>query len=441
MLRLIRRIHIDHWNAFISTNKAFLADNASLRYAIKDNISTSLENTTCASKILHDYKSPFDATVVGLLNQSGMTMVGKTNMDEFGMGSSTTYSDFGATINPKSTTEPLVSGGSLGGSAAAVAASLADFSLGTDTGGSVRQPAAYCDIYGFKPTYGRISRWGVVPYAQSLDTVGILARDASTVIKVFAILDQYDEKDPTSLPPLIRENLAPLSLPNRPLVIGVPNEFIVSELSPHVRGLWVSALENLVDMGHIVTSISLPSITKSVPAYFTLCTAEAASNLARYDGIRYDNKDREEDMVVTRSEELGSEVKHRIILGNYSLSSASGSHYLRAVQIRKQLVAEFNAVFNGKNHLTGNDEEGTCDFIISPTSISEAPTVKEYGMSVVEYVNDMYTVPGLLAGLPSISVPVGDSVGIQFMGQWGHDKSVLDLAAKLEGQLIRKTNG
>ncbi|EGW31098.1 uncharacterized protein SPAPADRAFT_63024 [Spathaspora passalidarum NRRL Y-27907] len=408
-------------------------------YICKDNIVTKVGFTTSASKSLENYKSPFNATVVSLLAQAGSKLIGKSNLDEFGMGSSNTNSHFGPTMNPVYP-DQRVPGGSSGGSAAAVAAGLADFSLGTDTGGSVRLPASYCSVIGFKPSYGRISRWGVVPYAQTLDTVGIISKSLNVVRKVFSVLDVYDEKDPTSLPQNIRNEFKPSTC--KQLTVGIPSEFVLDELSPETRAAWSQALTKLQEAGHNIKPISIKSITKSLPAYYTLATAEAASNLSRYDGVRYGynnnnqhTKDAMNLIVSNRSESLGPEVQRRIILGNYTLSSDSGDHYLKATKVRQELVEEFSSLFKTKHALV-ETASGDCDLMISPTSIGEAPTVEEFlnadnANFLNSYVNDILTVPASLAGIPAISIPFG-KLGIQLMGQFGDDELVLQVAETLQ---------
>ncbi|KAG2736738.1 hypothetical protein G9P44_000828 [Scheffersomyces stipitis] len=423
-------------------------------YIAKDNIVTTHEFSTGASRILSNYRSPFDATVVLLLDAAGSTLLGKSNLDEFGMGSSTTNSHYGTTLNPLYSVEvetgkAHISGGSSGGSAAAVAGKLANYALGTDTGGSVRQPASYCGTVGFKPTYGRISRWGVISYAQTLDTVGIISDDIHTVEKVYHVLDKYDDKDPTSLPDDIRNSLKSKGtedVNNTSLTVGVPREFVVGDLSQEVKEVWFSVLSQLQDMGHTVKIVSVPSIKQSLSSYYTLATAEAASNLSRYDGVRYgqtteDLQEKAHDLIVAnRTNGFGPEVQRRILLGNYTLSSESGDHYIKATQVREKLVNEFNQVFNLR-HVFSNDTNvdketsGRCDILVAPTAINSAPTLKEYHQQnetnfLNDYVNDILTVPASLAGLPTISIPRGKH-GIQIMGQFGADQTVLDVSKKL----------
>jgi aspartyl-tRNA(Asn)/glutamyl-tRNA(Gln) amidotransferase subunit A len=391
--------------------------------------------------MLASYVSPFDATAVRLLNGGGCELVAKANMDEFGLGSSNTNSWFGPVVNPLYGDEERIAGGSSGGSAAAVASGMAQFSLGTDTGGSVRLPASYCGVVGFKPTYGRISRWGVVPYAQTLDTVGILSKDIDIIKQVYGVLDQYDEKDPTSLPQSTRE--AVVTPKKSALSIGVPQEFIIEELSPETKQVWHDTLVQLQEMGHKINMVSIPTIKKSLLTYYTLISAEVASNLSRYDGIRYGFDDNNgesfgEIMAANRSDSLGEETQRRIILGNYTLSSDSGNHYLKATQLRQKLVEEFNNVFNVPHVLlnpSGTPKEDLCDLLICSTSIGTPPTIKEFLKMDEEnflhtYINDILTVPASLAGLPAVSVPQGNH-GIQIIGQFGDDSTVLEVAKTL----------
>lgn len=437
------------YNAFISKREGDSNGSGSLAgltAAVKDNIVTIQEPTTSGSEMLRTYVSPFEATAVSLIEASGAEVVGKSNMDEFGMGSSNTNSAFGNVVNPMFT-ETHISGGSSGGSAAAVALKEADFALGTDTGGSVRLPASYCGVFGFKPSYGRISRWGVVAYAQSLDTVGILARDLDTVRSVFSVLDVPDAKDPTCFDSSIRGGISGQKHLQVSKVIGVPEEFAVAEMAEEAKNAWNRALCALVDEGYEIRSISIPTIKKLLLAYYTIATAEAASNLSRYDGVRYGFSLSSQqtasmkpfDIVSkNRSTAFGSEVQRRIILGNYTLSSDSGNHYLRATHVRKNLVAEFNKVFSMPNVLLDDEvyNDHGCCALLCPTAVSPAPSLEEYTQDTKEnflnaYINDILTVPASLAGLPSISIPFHKIQGIQIMGQFGDDETVLNVAKTL----------
>lgn len=437
------------YNAFISKREGDSNGSGSLAgltAAVKDNIVTIQEPTTSGSEMLRTYVSPFEATAVTLIEASGAEVVGKSNMDEFGMGSSNTNSAFGNVVNPMFT-ETHISGGSSGGSAAAVALKEADFALGTDTGGSVRLPASYCGVFGFKPSYGRISRWGVVAYAQSLDTVGILARDLDTVRSVFSVLDVPDAKDPTCFDSSIRGEISGQKHLQVSKIIGVPEEFAVAEMAEEAKNAWNLALCALVGEGYEIRSISIPTIKKLLLAYYTIATAEAASNLSRYDGVRYGFSLSSQqtasmkpfDIVSkNRSTAFGSEVQRRIILGNYTLSSDSGNHYLRATHVRKNLVAEFNKVFSMPNVLFDDEvyNDHGCRALLCPTAVSPAPSLEEYTQDTKEnflnaYINDILTVPASLAGLPSISIPFHKIQGIQIMGQFGDDETVLNVAKTL----------
>lgn len=443
--RLLTQASRDAYNSIIVSRLAAfnsLGALANTAFIVKDNISTTDEPTTCGSPMLKEYVSPFNASVVKLLEDAGLTMAGKSNLDEFGMGSGTTFSVHGPTINPRYS-EKRVCGGSSGGSAAAVAAELADFALGTDTGGSVRQPASYCGIVGFKPTYGRISRYGVVAYAQGFDTVGILAREVATAERVFKVLNKYDEKDITSLPQSIRDQITSNKKDTTSLIIGVPKELLLAEISEDVTVQFEKVLTRLMDLGHTIKPVSIPSIGKLLSAYYTLATAEAASNLSRFDGIVYgsdSNFSSGMDRIAhNRSVGFGAEVQRRIVLGNYTLSSESGDYFLRATRVRRQLVRELNDIFIMANPLTGEaGNPGGCDLLISPTAFGRAPLLEEFESDTQSnflngYINDVLTIPGSMAGLPSISVPCEDKdFGVQIMGQFGDDMKVLEAAEIVE---------
>lgn len=484
-------------------------------YAIKDNFTTREEPTTCSSKILGSYISPFNSTVATLLNQAGSQCVGKANLDEFAMGNSTISGYFGPTLHPLYeqgkdlvesynevtfyikdetskingeiiTTEILnnandsssshsylvpklysntferisnsqrIVGGSSGGSAAAVALDLVDFSIGSDTGGSVRLPASYTNIYGFKPTYGRISRWGLIAYAQSLDTVGILSKNVDTIWKVFGSLDLSDSKDPSCLSDSSRELIAIERLNNKKNVgkkfkVGIPVEFKFNELNDEVKKSWKTLLHKLKESQLIeVVPISIPLIKYSLPAYYTLCTSEAASNLSRYDGIRYGyrangdecNFENEPEFITTRSNGFGDEVKRRIILGNFALSSYGyDSHFMKATGIRAKLIEEFNKVFKDRHCLSEKKSftnANGIDIIIAPTNGSEPPLIKDFKDidPVSSYMDDVFTIPMSLAGLPTMSIPFGnDSMGFQLVGQHGQDYKVLEFTRLVDGVL------
>lgn len=433
--------------------------------ALKDNICTIDSPTTAASAILKDFISPYDATVVKLLRESGAVISGKTNMDEFGMGSHSTNSHAGPVKMQRYPGECRSAGGSSGGSALAVASAACWASLGTDTGGSVRLPAAYTGVVGFKPSYGLLSRWGVIAYANSLDTVGILAKRAQSVEAVFNKLNVYDARDPTSLPRSTRERLRQSGPSPKSLRIGVPLDYNIETLNPIVRNAWVRALQRLAKQGHTLHTIRLPATQHALSAYYILAPAEASSNLAKYDGVRYGNRaegiDGTPDSVLfakTRGQGFGPEVQRRILLGAFSLSAqAIDNYFIQAQKIRRLVQQDFDKVFSQPNPLNHEDSSDTrkegVDIIFCPTAPSLAPSLSEieHQDPIQAYMNDVFTVPASLAGLPAISVPVGitktehiarhgeqnvqDSAGMQFIGQYGDDKLLLHAASVLQDAL------
>lgn len=434
---------------------------------VKDNICTSEEPTTCASAILKDFHSPYPATVVEKLKNAGALIAGKTNLDEFGMGSESTNSIYGAVKNIYSQDgEILSAGGSSGGSAVAVATGQCDAALGTDTGGSVRLPAAYTGITGFKPSYGMVSRWGVVAYANSLDTVGILAKDSSMARSVFDTIKGFDSRDPTAIPVSTRsriaqqllERKAKLGWDDRPSVrIGVPIEYNTADLQPEVRRAWLNTLQGLRDRGHTVHMLSLPATKIALSAYYVIAPAEASSNLAKYDGVRYGSKvsvsERADNVLFasTRGAGLGEEVKRRILLGSYSLSAAAiDNYFIKAQKARRLVQRDFNNAF-ALNHplLICQDESGNqpkVDVILTPTAQTLAPKLSSLKnrAPVDSYSADLLTVPASLAGIPALSLPVPipgqdgsyqnapTSAGIQVIGQYGDDDVVFSVAQSIE---------
>jgi aspartyl-tRNA(Asn)/glutamyl-tRNA(Gln) amidotransferase subunit A len=358
--------------------------------------------------------------------------------------------------------EPLSPGGSSGGSAVAVANGEAWAALGTDTGGSVRLPAAYCGVVGFKPSYGLLSRWGVIQYANSLDTVGILAGTVEDTSAVFAALNQYDSNDPTSLSDAVRQRIAS-QVPDKStgLRIGVPQEYNIEELTAPVRQAWNDTLSKLQQAGHTLVPVSLPTTQQALSAYYVLAPAEASSNLAKYDGVRYGHRTSGSDATPkeslplyarTRGEGFGEEVRRRILLGAYALSSeAIDNYFIQAQKVRRLVQQDFDSVFAAKNPLHDESKGRTADgvdFLITPTAPSLPPTIAELKrQSTVEsYMLDVFTVPASLAGLPALSVPVpigaearGDmdsldvqSVGMQIIGQYGSDEAVLGIGRLIE---------
>ncbi|TFK48463.1 amidase signature enzyme [Heliocybe sulcata] len=432
-----------------------------MKVAIKDNICTKDMPTTCSSEMLRDFTSPFDATVVSLLHQAGAHIVGKTNCDEFGMGSLNTHSIHGPVINPwkslSSDITPRSAGGSSGGSAAAVAAGLCDVALGTDTGGSVRLPASYCGVVGLKPSYGLLSRWGVVSYSDSLDCVGILTRNTKDIADVFPVLNDYDAKDPTSIPLPVRAKASKLlsvhtfSRWNRDasylsgLRIGIPQEYFPAEIQSSVVSPIRALFTELRGLGATLVPVSLPSTSYALSAYYVIASAEASSNLARFTGIEYGTHvgpPPEADLTKasrvyahSRSNGFGREVQKRILLGTYALSAdAFDNYFLQAQRVRKLVKRDFDHVFAVPNVLSSSPSEASSqskvDVIMHPSAIRTAPPIDSGSESLDTYVQDTLTVPASLAGLPALSVPAGTAddgwpVGVSVVGQWGCDELVL----------------
>jgi aspartyl-tRNA(Asn)/glutamyl-tRNA(Gln) amidotransferase subunit A len=404
------------------------------------------------------------------LRTRGATIVGKTNMDEFGMGSHSMNSIHGAVKNPLAESEDVSAGGSSGGSAVAVRLGEADIALGTDTGGSIRLPAAYTGTVGYKPSYGMISRFGVVPYANSLDTVGFLANEVGPIYDLVfktGIYKENDPNDPTSLPVASRQRCSsssPTKLSDLSQInIGIPLEYNISELEPSIREAWTAAASKLESLGANLIPISLPSTKEALCAYYVLAPAEASSNLAKYDGVRYGVRGEGSDAVgetlysEARGIGFGEEVKRRILLGTYSLSSeAMDNYFIQAQKVRRMVQKDFDRVFKLDNPLyepeqfdlsdmaeaTGmEDKRGPLqvDFILCPTAPTFPPRLDEIqGQSSVDvYMNDVFTVPASLAGLPAVSVPAkveGGTfpAGLQVIGQYWDDQRVLLIAEKLK---------
>ncbi|KAK5963166.1 glutamyl-tRNA(Gln) amidotransferase subunit HER2 PWA37_004871 [Arxiozyma heterogenica] len=438
-----------------------------LTYSLKDNIcvSDTNENTTCNSFMLSNYKSPFNATIYEILSkQTNLKYIGKTRLDEFAMGSMGINDPLKLNLND--VLNPLfpdcVPGGSSSGAAASVSSNMVDFAIGTDTGGSIRLPAAWCSTMGFKPSYGKISRYGVIDMAQSLDTVGILSNDINIIKYIFRLLDKYDPKDTTSLPEKFRSKSGQDPKMNtREWKIGIPKEIFIDLCDPEVWSHFKIILANLFKSVPQVSlyPVSIPSWKLSLPIYYTLCPSEVASNMARYDGIRYGSResddfetqnqggDTENDIILfasSRSKHLGKEVKRRIVLGNYTLSSDSyKNNYMKAQKLRMRLIDEFNTIFRLPNILLSNqeyenDEKDGVDFLLVPTNLTKPPKLvdilnnKNQGKEnpIMDYINDFFTVPMSLAGLPTISIPMckKSSLGLQIVGQYGDDYNLLDFS-------------
>ena len=382
--------------------------------------------TTAASNILKGYISPYNATVINNLEKAGLSPFGKTNMDEFAMGSSTESSCYGKTLNPLDNTK--VPGGSSGGSAAAVAAGIAIAALGTDTGGSIRQPAAYCGVVGMKPTYGRVSRYGITAYSSSLDQCGPITQNVEDAAILYDIISGYDPMDSTSAN-VKYDAVTPNLNSQRKLTIAVIDNF-VSEASPAIQKGFAKAVSALENAGHKIIHKNMLDTDKIVSTYYIVATAEASANLARFDGVRYGNRKGDaglKDMYVqTKSQGFGDEVQKRIMLGSFVLSSGYyDAYYIKAQKVRHLIKDEYSAIF----------EEA--DLILSPVAPTTAPKFGSFKTSLEMYLSDIYTISVNLAGLPAISLPVdkdedGMPVGLQFIANAYEEQTLFDGALSLE---------
>jgi len=396
--------------------------------AIKDVICTHHFPTTCGSRVLDGYVSPFEATAVQRLRRAGAVILGKTNTDEFAMGSSTENSAFGPTRNPWDLSR--VPGGSSGGSAAAVAARQAPAALGSDTGGSVRQPASFCGVPGIKPTYGRVSRWGLVAFASSLDQIGVFGREVRDCAILLNVICGHDRRDSTSSHEPVPDFTAALNRDIRGLHVGIPQEYFVSGMQPEVEKTVREAIQVLADLGAIVGEVSLPHTEYAVPTYYIIADAEASANLARYDGIRYgyheDGPTMWDAYVRTRGNGFGAEVKRRIMLGTYVLSAGYyDAYYLKAQKVRTLIRSDFDRAFE------------QYDVLVSPTAPTVAFLLGEKVADPLQmYLGDIFTLALSLAGLPGMSVPCGFAhgmpVGMQIMGRQYDEATVLRVAHAYE---------
>ena len=398
--------------------------------AVKDNLSTIELPTTCGSRLLEGYQAPYEATVVRKLREAGAVVIGKTNLDEFGMGSSTENSAYGPTLNPLDRSR--VPGGSSGGSAAAVAAGYTTMALGSDTGGSVRQPASFCGVVGIKPTYGRVSRYGLVAFASSLDQVGTIGRTASDAAVLLGVIAGHDPRDATTADTPVADFVSDVGRGVEGMVVGVPTEYFPEALDPAIRALLDNALQRLVQAGARLQDVSLPSTTHAIPAYYLLAPAEASSNLARFDGVRFGVRQSGPDiglMYERTRRGFGDEVKRRIMLGTYALSSGYYDEYYGTAQRARSLVAEdFAKVFE------------QVDVLFTPTTPTTAFSLgANTDDPLAMYLSDVFTVTANLAGIPAMSVPVGEVEGLPVGGQvlapWWHESAMLAVGGALEATL------
>jgi aspartyl-tRNA(Asn)/glutamyl-tRNA(Gln) amidotransferase subunit A len=402
--------------------------------AVKDLFCTRDVLTTAGSHILDGYRPPYESTVTAKLWASGAVMLGKTNMDEFAMGSSNLTSWYGPVTSPWRADDdpsPRVPGGSSGGSAAAVAAALAMGSLGTDTGGSIRQPASFCGVVGMKPTYGRCSRWGVVAFASSLDQAGPFARTVRDAALLLGAIAGFDPQDSTSVDRPVPDYAAGLDGDVRGLRIGIPREYRPAELPADIAALWDQGIAWLREAGAEIVDISLPHTTYALPTYYIIAPAEASSNLARFDGVRYGLRVAEDELTAmyeaTRGAGFGAEVRRRVLIGTYVLSAGYyDAYYNKARRVRALIAADFATAFRD------------VDAILTPTAPSDAfPVDAPIDDPIKMYLNDVFTVPASLAGLPGISVPAGLSaaglpLGLQVLGKPFDEPTVLKVAQALE---------
>jgi len=408
---------------------------AGVPLALKDILCTRGQETTCASRILEHYRPPYDATVVEKLRAADAIVVGKTNMDEFAMGSSTENSAFGTSANPWDLQR--VPGGSSGGTSAAVAAFDAPLGIGTDTGGSIRQPAALCGLVGMKPTYGLVSRYGLIAFASSLDQVGPLSRTVTDAAHLFTAIAGHDPRDATSIPGAAPEVLSGLETGIEGLRIGVVREFLQADtggVEPGVRARVEEAVARLEALGATTVEVSLPHAGYGVAAYYLIAPSEASSNLSRYDGVRYglrvDGETVEEMMARTRGEGFGTEVKRRIMIGTYALSAGYyDAYYAQAQRVRTLITRDFEAAY------------ADCDLLVAPTAPTTAFRIGEKADDpLAMYLNDIFTIPSNLAGAPALSLPVGldDAglpVGLQLMAPLLGEAMLFRAARALEADL------
>ena len=427
----IVRTRFDKVLSKISDNSNVLSGKTIL---VKDNIAIKGEPLTCASNLLESYCSPYSATVIDRLESNGALITGQTNMDEFAMGSSSEYSIYGSVKNPYDLNK--VAGGSSGGSAAAVAEDLCDIALGSDTGGSIRQPASFCGIYGLKPTYGRISRYGLVAHASSFDTIGILSKDLKNITSAFSIMSGHDPKDATSS----MESVLSLEKYNKdqlPKSVGILSDHLLSEIDSEIKDRYYVVLDFLKKNKVKLVEIDLPYFDYCVPTYYVLTMAEASSNLSRFDGVRYGKRassnDLHESYIKSRSQGFSEEVKRRIMTGTYVLSSGYyDAYYSKALKVRRLIKDEYNKLFS------------SIDCLFIPTTATTAfPLKNNLDNPIKMYLADIFTVPFNLIGTPSLNIPAGLlknklPIGFQIVGNSFKEETLFNFAHSLNKEELFK---
>ena len=426
-LKAYARVKADNKPDFIPQESGLLSG---LPITVKDNICTKGLNTECCSKILGNFRPPYDATVINKLKTAGASIFPlKANMDEFAFGSSTENSFFVPTHNPWNL--ECVPGGSSGGSAAAVAGDEAIWALGSDTGGSIRQPASFCGVVGLKPTYGRVSRFGLIAFASSLDQIGPITKDVEDAAILTRIISGYDPNDSTSVNQDVPDYTVSLGKDIKGLKIGIPKEYFVEGMDPEVKSGIEEAINKLKSLGAVSNPVSLPHTQYAVPVYYIIATAEASSNLARFDGVQYGYRAKSESLIdmykKTRAEGFGEEAKRRIILGTFALSHGYyDAYYLRALKVRTLIKNDFDAVFRD------------FDCIVTPTSPTSAFKIGERTADPLKmYLSDIYTISVNLAGIPAISIPCGFTkeglpIGLQIMAKPFNEEMLFKIAHAFE---------
>lgn len=441
---LLARLQTNPYNAFVTVSRDLPEQSAriaecqqahtagtlaGITVAVKDNICLEGYPVTCASHSLETFVAPYDATVVTRLRQADALLIGKTNLDEFAMGSSTEYSAFGVVQNPWAADR--VPGGSSGGSAAAVAGDLADVALGSDTGGSIRQPAAFCGLVGLKPTYGRVSRWGLVAFASSLDQIGLFARQTPLVARVLQVIAGHDPHDSTSVAQPVPDYFSALEQPVKNLRVGVPSEYFQEGLDAQIRARLQDCQRFLQAGGLTVVPVSLPHTQYAIAVYYIIATAEASSNLARYDGVRYGlsqpGTDLDDLYHHSRHNGFGAEVTRRIMLGTYVLSAGYyGAYYDKAQRVRRLIRDDFSQAFQ------------QVDVLLTPTTPTPAFAIGgKTSDPLAMYLSDIYTVPASLAGVPAVNIPLGCDkqglpIGGQLIGRYFEEETILRLGHYIE---------